>query len=167
MMSLADLLAYDRWANRQYLNVVAGLTPDEFTKPLGGSFGSVRDTLVHLAWAEWIWTERWQGRSPQARPSASDFQTLDAIRAYLAGIEDVQTRLFAAADPDRGSQRIRYTNLKGESWEYAMEQMVHHLTFHSAYHRGQLATFLRQLGAVPPSTDFLIFQDAQQRDGRA
>lgn len=28
-----------------------------------------------------------------------------------------------------------------------------------AYHRGQLATMLRQLGGVPEATDFLVYYD--------
>jgi uncharacterized damage-inducible protein DinB len=61
--------------------------------------------------------------------------------------------------------RIRYTNLKKEAWEYTLEQMVHHLTMHSAYHRGQLATLLRQLDVVPPTTDYLVYLDAQKHAG--
>jgi uncharacterized damage-inducible protein DinB len=32
---------------------------------------------------------------------------------------------------------------------------------HSTYHRGQVATLLRQLGQTPPTTDFLVFLGEQ------
>jgi uncharacterized damage-inducible protein DinB len=75
MIPLSDLQAYDRWANHQYTNVIAGLTGEQFTRHPAGSFGSILDTLVHLAWAEWVWVERWQGRSPQIRANPDQFQT--------------------------------------------------------------------------------------------
>jgi uncharacterized damage-inducible protein DinB len=165
MIALAELLAYDRWANHQYLDVIAGLSNEQFTTKLGGSFGSVRDTLVHLAWAEWLWAERWQGRSPQVRPAADQLLTADAVRSYLKDIEVAQIRVFERGGTDIMTVRIRYTNLKKEAWEYTLEQMVHHLTMHSAYHRGQLATLLRQLDVVPPTTDYLVYLDAQKHAG--
>jgi uncharacterized damage-inducible protein DinB len=36
---------------------------------------------------------------------------------------------------------------------------MYHVVNHSTYHRGQLTTMLRQLGAAPVPTDFLVFHD--------
>jgi uncharacterized damage-inducible protein DinB len=38
---------------------------------------------------------------------------------------------------------------------------VVHVVNHSTYHRGQVATMLRQLGKTPQSTDYLLFLDEQ------
>lgn len=46
-----------------------------------------------------------------------------------------------------------------ESWEYPLWRQMYHVVNHSGYHRGQLATLLRQLGARPLPTDFLLFHD--------
>lgn len=48
---------------------------------------------------------------------------------------------------------------KGEAWQYPLWQMMQHVVNHSSYHRGQVATLLRQLGAEPAPTDFLLFFD--------
>lgn len=159
MIALTELLAYDRWANHKILDAAMKLDTIQFTRTLGGSFASVRDTLVHLAWAEWIWTKRWKGTSPQERADPRDFPTAESIAKYMEEIEAAQMKIFAGGDPDMRGVRIRYTNLKQEIWEYSLEDMVHHLTFHSAYHRGQIATLLRQLGEVPPTTDYLVYLD--------
>jgi uncharacterized damage-inducible protein DinB len=37
--------------------------------------------------------------------------------------------------------------------------MLQHIVNHSTYHRGQLTTLLRQLGAQPCATDFLYYFD--------
>ncbi len=162
MTTLTELLAYDRWANHKILDAVTALDTVQFTKPMSGSFGSVRDTLVHLAWAEWIWTKRWQGTSPQERADPRDFPTAESIAKYMQETEAAQAEIFKGREPDIRGVRIRYTNLKKEVYEYSFEEMVHHLTMHSAYHRGQLATLLRQLGEVPPTTDYLVFIDEQR-----
>jgi uncharacterized damage-inducible protein DinB len=36
---------------------------------------------------------------------------------------------------------------------------MYHVVNHSTYHRGQLTTMLRQLGARPIATDLLVFDD--------
>ena len=64
------------------------------------------------------------------------------------GIEETQVRFLQGLLPGAEATRIRYTNLKGEKWEYSLEQMVHHLAMHTAFHRGQMATILRQM-ALP------------------
>lgn len=165
MIALSEMLAYNRWANHQYLDVIARLSNQQFTGKLGGSFGSVRDTLVHLAWAEWLWARRWQKSSPQVLATPEDFPTVESIRSYLEDVEAAQTRVFDRGEPELRTMRIRYTNMKREEWEYSLEQMVQHLTMHSAYHRGQLATLLRQLGVVPPTTDYLVYLDTQKDGG--
>jgi uncharacterized damage-inducible protein DinB len=40
---------------------------------------------------------------------------------------------------------------------------MYHLVNHSSYHRGQVTTLLRQLRAQPVATDFLVFEDEQER----
>ena len=66
-MNLQDLrvmLDYHYWARDRLLDGVETLTPDQFTRDMGSSFRSIRDTLVHIYFAEWAWHLRWQGQSP-------------------------------------------------------------------------------------------------------
>jgi len=165
MIDQSDLLAYDRWANHKYLDVIATLESEQYARKLGSSFGSIRDTLVHLAWAEWVWVERWQGRSPQVRASPDQFPTVSSVQSYLKEVEEAQVRVFELLQRGAMTVRIRYTNLKNEVLEYTFEQMLHHIILHSGYHRGQLATLLRQLDIVPPTTDYLDYIDTQKGAG--
>ena len=43
------------WARDRVLDAVAVLTPEQYTRDLGNSFKSIRDTLVHSYSAEWVW----------------------------------------------------------------------------------------------------------------
>jgi uncharacterized damage-inducible protein DinB len=62
--NIRQLYDYNGWADRWILTVASILASDDFIRPMGNSFSSVRDTLAHILSAEWIWLERWQGRSP-------------------------------------------------------------------------------------------------------
>src|SRR2546430_60504 len=47
---------------------------------MGSSFGSVRDTLAHIYGAEWIWLERFQGRSPASLPDTAQFKDIASLK---------------------------------------------------------------------------------------
>jgi len=56
MTSIEDLRAlydYIYWANGRLLRTVEDLTSEEFTRTVAGSYGAVRDTMVHMLSAEW------------------------------------------------------------------------------------------------------------------
>jgi len=40
--------------------------------------------------------------------------------------------------------------------------MFRHAIDHSSYHRGQLVTLLRQVGATPPATGLIVFYRERQ-----
>ena len=54
------LYEYDRWANNRVLQAASALSAEQFTRDLGGSFRSVRDTLVHIIGGEWSWLAYWK-----------------------------------------------------------------------------------------------------------
>ena len=60
------LYEYDRWANGRVLQAASALSPEQFTRDLGGSFVSVRDTLVHIIRSEWGWLTYWKSTSHSA-----------------------------------------------------------------------------------------------------
>src|SRR5206468_160101 len=89
------LYRYNRWANATILNAVAPLSMDDFSRKLGGSFPSVRETLVHIMGAEWIWLRRWKGVSPPALLSAAEFPNLNSIKHRWPEIEAEQMEFVA------------------------------------------------------------------------
>ena len=64
------LLDYHYWARDRMLEAVDRLSPDQFTRNMGNSFGSVRDTIAHTYSAEWIWYSRWRGTLPHGHARA-------------------------------------------------------------------------------------------------
>jgi uncharacterized damage-inducible protein DinB len=157
---VSKLFAYNRWANARTLEPVSRLTAEEYGRALGGSFPSVAETLAHIYAAEWIWLERWQERSPRGLPSAQEVPNLASLREKWKAVEAGQSAFLAAVTQARMADVVSYVNVKGETWSYPLGEMLVHLVNHSTYHRGQVATMLRQLGKAPLSTDYLVFLDA-------
>ena len=55
---IRELFRYNAWANGLFFRVLSTLGPEQFARDLGSSHASVRDTAVHIIWAEWIWLQR-------------------------------------------------------------------------------------------------------------
>ena len=45
---MCTLFDYNTWANHHSLEAASALSEEQFTRPLGSSFSSVRDTLAHI-----------------------------------------------------------------------------------------------------------------------
>jgi uncharacterized damage-inducible protein DinB len=154
-----ELYNYNAWANHRTLDACAALTEEQFIRDLRSSFRSVRDTIVHILGAEWIWLERCNGRSPGALPSPEPFASVSGVRARWGEIERDQLAFvggLSAADLDRV---IEYRNMRGNRFAYPLRRILRHAVNHSTYHRGQVASMLRQLGIAPAATDLLRYYD--------
>ena len=153
------LYDYNVWANARVLRAVSALTKEQFTRDLGGSYRSVRDTLVHIMSGEWIWLMRWKGRSPQDMLDPAEFSSLDLVSTEWSRIDREQAEFVKAVTDESLKKIITYVNTRGEPWQYPLAHAMQHLVNHSSYHRGQISLMLRQLGAEPAPTDFLVFFD--------
>jgi uncharacterized damage-inducible protein DinB len=158
------LYEYDRWANNRVLQAVSALSPEQFTRDLGGSLRSVRDTLVHIIGGEWGWLAYWK------EPSYSS-----------ALLTDLRTRRDALFNPDAfpnvAAAQMKWAEVEKEQVEFVnrvtnesletilpfrtaqirLAHLMQHLANHSTYHRGQVALMMRQLDAEPLATDFHVF----------
>jgi uncharacterized damage-inducible protein DinB len=151
------LYDFNSWANHRTLDACAALTPEQFTRDLGSSFGSVRDTLVHICGAEWIWLERWHGRAPTGIPTPAGFPDFESVRRRWAEVECNLLDYVASLTQEDVQRVIQFKTLNGTPYAQQLGQCLQHVANHSTYHRGQITTLLRQLGAKPVATDLIGF----------
>jgi len=156
---------YDRWANARMLGAVAGISPEAFVKDLGSSFGSIRNTAVHIISAEWAWLERWNGTSPKQMLDPAGFPDVAALRARWAQVEQDQKAFLESLTQQRFESDLSYFNLQGEPVSLPLWQQMLHMVNHSSYHRGQVTAMLRQVGAKPVATDLIAFYREQGKGG--
>lgn len=151
------LYDYNAWANQRTLDACAALTSEQFTRDLGSSFCSVRDTLAHIIGGEWVWLERWLGRIPSAVPAAADLPDFDSVRQRMVQIDGDLVEYVASLTPDDIQRVLKYKTTKGAPQEQPLWQTLQHLVNHGTHHRGQVMTMLRQLGAKPTGTGLIEF----------
>ena len=151
------LVDYHYWARDRMLDALEALTPEQYTKDLGNSFTSVRDTVVHTYGAEWNWYLRWVSSSPTGFPDAAGFPDVAAIRdAWRAQEQKVRLLVNSLASANQLDRVLRYRTFDGQEMESAFSQMLQHVVNHATFHRGQVTTMLRQLGAAAPKPQDLI-----------
>jgi uncharacterized damage-inducible protein DinB len=164
---LRFMYQYNSWADRRMLDACGALTNEQFTRNLGSSFSSVRDTVVHLFGAEWVWNERFQGRSPASLLSGAGFPDLDSIRTKLEEMDQYYIDFVSKLTQEDLERVIRYKAFSGDEFSNPLWQSLHQVSNHATYHRGQVVTMLRQLGVKPVSTDLIMYYREQAAAARA
>jgi len=157
LIEIQRLYDYNSWANKRVLESLQPIGQEIFTSHKQASHGSIRGIIAHIAGAEWIWLERWKGSSPAGLLPESEFETVEIATQRLRKIDgDLQEFTSRLTREDvEGSRGYKTTD--GKAHSNVLSDMLLHLANHSSYHRGQIATLLRQSGAVPQSTDLILF----------
>jgi uncharacterized damage-inducible protein DinB len=142
------MFTYDHWANRECLNSM---------RSAGSVSPDIIGRMAHILSAQKLWLERLQKQS-QTMPvwptsTVNDCAALadEMLSAWQTYLEQIENR-FAPGSLD---SIVEYHNTKGEPWSNRVDDIVTHVLFHSAYHRGQIALQLRASGLQPTNTDFI------------
>lgn len=158
---LRRLYAFNAWARKRMLDAVAQLDEGAYRKDLGNSFGSVHGTVVHTLGAEEVWLKRWHGESPTALVSSDAFASFAEVRRRWDALEGELQRFLGSLTEQDAPRVFQYRDLRGNAYATPLWQMMQHVVNHSTYHRGQVITMLRQLGAKPVATDLIAYYRQQ------
>jgi uncharacterized damage-inducible protein DinB len=133
---------YDAWANQEVLNAI---------RAAGGDNTRSLQLMAHILAAERVWLERLRQQPqsvpvwPEADLSQCEAECTNLRESWLNYLDEIT---------DLG-QTISYKNTKGEAWASAVVDILTHVVMHSAYHRGQIASHMREKGQPPAYTDFI------------
>lgn len=137
-----QLASYDEWAN---LEVVAAL------RNAGRQLDRSLKFTAHIVAAEYVWLTRIQQRpSPYA---VWPELTLEECSREVPVLAKSWKGLLA--QPEILDHSVHYKNSKGEAYDSLVRDILTHVFIHSAYHRGQIASDMRQNGITPAYTDFI------------
>jgi len=156
LQEIKTLHAFNAWASHRIFEATAALTPDQFTKDMKSSHGSIHGTLVHMVSAEKVWLGRWQGR---AEPflKTTDVPTHGALVELWEKTGFEIAKFLGTLTDKKLQDTFIMKTMKGETFEHVLWHAMQHVVDHSTYHRGQVITMLRQLGITPPSTGLIVF----------
>jgi len=162
---LQRLYDYSYWANRKLFLVMQQLTPEQFVQPVAGSYGSIRNTLVHSLRAEWGWLDRAGGPARGPKLDAEKYPTLESLVAEWRKVEGY-LRGFLAGQSDASLARVVEFSFDGVTrYSLTVGEMLQHAAVHGAHHRGQVALLLRMLGVVPGNFDLLFYCAETRNNG--
>jgi uncharacterized damage-inducible protein DinB len=164
-MNLSDirnLFDYTEWANDLAMDAAANLSDENLRRDVSISHQSIFGTLLHMAGAEWIWLERWHGRSPAKAEAWSMWTTescadLTVLNERWHGVVDRRARFISDLDEERLAAELAFKLLSGDPSSMRLVDQMQHVANHATMHRGQVVGMIRQLGIDPPSTDLLFF----------
>lgn len=139
------LYQYNAWSNDRVLHCLRRQkVADE----------KILAVMGHVVAAQFLWLHRIKALPPPdvklwGQYSLSQLGTLttEAGKQWLEFVE--KTKDF--------NRELTYTNYVGEPYVNNVEMIMIHLVNHSSYHRGQIATLLRQKGFEPINTDFITY----------
>ena len=164
-MDLADirhLFDYTKWANDLAMDAANSLTDEQLNRDFGISHTSIFGTLTHMAGAEWIWLERWHGRSP-AKAEAWSMWTpescgdLATLNDRWMEVVEKRAQFISELDESRLDAELPFKLLSGDPSSMRLVDQMQHVANHATLHRGQVVGMIRQLGIEPPSTDLLFY----------
>ena len=148
--TLEKLGAFNVWANDTLLARL-----DE-TAAMGRELPAAALRLFsHVLNAQAIWIARLTGTaSPVKVWQEHDLAGLHHWHAQTSGRLH---QLMAEADAAELHRRIQYTNSLGDAYDSGVADILTHAVVHASYHRGQVATRLREAGIEPVNTDFITY----------
>jgi uncharacterized damage-inducible protein DinB len=155
-------LEFMQWADNIMLSALSNLPEDKLLHDRGNSFSSLFDTLRHIYLAELLWLKKVTG---QPGAMLADLPQPADLPALTETWPDVHRQWLAFSLPRQSQewpQLLHFPTRHFGEIEMPYWQIVMHLTNHGSYHRGQLATMLRQAGIAPQPTDLLLFYRSRQ-----
>lgn len=147
---LDELYEHQEWADAEHWRAIEAHPPAIEDK-------AIRERLLHIHLVQhaflWIVGPR---TAPFASRKIEEFSSMTDLKAYaregLAQLSDLLKR----TQPTRLEEQIEVIWFRPPA-KITVAQALTQAAMHSHYHRGQNATRLRELGGVPPTTDFIVW----------
>ena len=150
------LFAFNCWANDKMLNACRQLTPDQYeSEPVPG-WTSVRFTVYHLTIVTDGWLRALIADPDESFPTEEEVATVDAAAAILDRAYQTLDTLLPKLTPELLSTPKTFQR-RGRSASLPPWVVLRHVVNHTTYHRGQVASKLKQFGIQQPETDLVYY----------
>ena len=158
---LVELFRHNLWANLTLIDLCLTLPDEILEKNVPGTFGGVRETLIHLVGAEERYLLALAGGLERPQP------TLEEITPDLATLREhvgqSGERFVAYAGTVEGNPILNVT-WHGQSYEMPAAFYLVQAINHSTEHRSQIKIALTQAGITPPELDGWTWDDERREE---
>ena len=156
--SLAEMFRHNAWANQRLFEACEGLSEAQLDATVVGTFGNVRDTLMHIAGAQ----ERYVAALAESGPVSvirerEPFPGVAELRDATRTSSEALIELAAQAQ----SGATVTTTHRGEAYTLPVWLLFVQAINHATEHRAQVAAILTQQGIEPPSMDGWTYHEVR------
>lgn len=148
---LRDLYGHQAWADAEHWRAIdasAAASADE----------SIRARLHHIHLVQRMF--RWivgDGAAPPSATASADFAALADLKRYGREYHQEVARFLDTLPPSRLSGTVAMPWAPAGAQSITVAEALTQCAMHSQWHRGQNAARLRELGAEPPTVDFIVW----------
>lgn len=155
---LSQYASYNTWAYQKMFDALKQLSEEQVQEEIESSFKSIFKTFLHLLDAESIWWQRLKLAENVEVPSEKFTGDFTELQKKVLEQSKLWGEWVANAGEHQFQHVFAYQNSKKEQFKQPVWQVLMHLLNHGTYHRGQVVTMMRQLGASKiPGTDFILY----------
>lgn len=143
---LAEMFLHNLWANQQLLHLCQALTDEQLDTFAVGTYGSIRETLLHIVSAEAGYLRTLGEAAPESASRLSPDASIEAMRECAAEIDEALVVLAGRI----GQNDTFPSHYEGRVYQLPGPRCLVQVINHATEHRAQVATILTQLGIEPP-----------------
>ena len=150
------------WANLKLFEACEGLDDAVLDATVPGTYGSIRDTLIHLVRAEAGYFRRLTGEEFD-RSGWGDAPTLEQLKAAVRWTGEGLLREAPRVQPS-DTLSVQW---EGQTNEFPASIILVQAINHATEHRAHISTILTQQDVTPPDLDGWSYMLAMRAEGAA
>jgi uncharacterized damage-inducible protein DinB len=159
---IPSLYAFNRWANDKMLDACRKLTPEQYAaEPMAG-WSPVRTSLWHMVIVTEGWLKALAGIPNEVFPLETEVSTPDEAAVVLDRAYQIFDSLKPRLAPDWLNTPLTLSR-RGRTVVLPPWVVVRHIVNHTTYHRGQVASKLKQFGVQQEETDLVYWAYEQMQ----
>jgi uncharacterized damage-inducible protein DinB len=155
------LYNYHAWANGVIIDRLNELPEHIYHKEIQSGFSSVSKVLSHIYLTDYTWFDIISGISmDEAMASSSELKkevekkSIEEMKKIFIDLYERSKALLSTEDMEKV---MVVDNPYAGSLETTISESVLHVVTHGSYHRGNIATMLRQMGHTSVMQDFGLY----------
>ncbi|MGM0890258.1 MAG: DinB family protein [Bacillota bacterium] len=156
-----EMYNYHAWANGVIIDRLNELPEHVYHKEIQSGFSSVSKVLSHIYLTDYAWFDIISGISmDEAMASSSELKEeveKKSIEEMKKTFMDLYERNKALLSTEDMEKVMVVDNPYAGSLETTISESVLHVVTHGSYHRGNIATMLRQMGHTSVMQDFGLY----------
>jgi uncharacterized damage-inducible protein DinB len=156
-----EMYNYHAWANGVIIDRLNELPEHVYHKEIQSGFSSVSKVLSHIYLTDYTWFDIISGISmDEAMASSSELKkevekkSIEEMKKIFIDLYERNKALLSTEDMEKV---MVVDNPYAGSLETTISESVLHIVTHGSYHRGNIATMLRQMGHTSVMQDFGLY----------